>query len=68
MHERLRELLKPVADWSRLEELHGSTIGHVDIPDDEPAILVVGDLRTHVGTAGDLRALAREYWQATGED
>lgn len=54
-----REALEPFADWGRLEELHGSTIGHADIADDENAMLVVGELQTHVGTAGDLRRLHR---------
>jgi len=65
--DQAREALRPLADWSRLEALHGSTIGHADIPDDTPALLVVGDLQTHVGTAGSLRALAHGLSRAKAD-
>lgn len=55
--DEARAQLKPFAEWARLEELHGSTIGHADIADDETALLVVGEVQVRVGTAGDLRAL-----------
>ena len=57
-HDDALLAMKMFAEWVRREELHGSTIGHPDISDDERAVVCAGDLSVVIGTVGDLRRAA----------
>lgn len=62
--QRLKSALKPFADIARLEELHGSTVGHPDVADDTGACVLVGDrLRIGALTMADFR-IARKACEA----